>query len=297
MRLKNKTTVIVLLTCIIALCSANVTAEKNQLNYNIGWIELHNDTIYLNNDLLLWYSYQEEKKSISIPEFIGFEKSSLKRCYNDEFILKYSSSHVSVIYLFLTIDSLYEFQLNHIALVSPCQTCDPLKISTFEKDLNVGLVDVLKTNYLEEIIDNEFRYNSHLQRNFIESETGTELNKLYCYTKKIRKIETSVSCKQLKLLLKHTPIHNTNVSKYNDIAYFLGNGNSFEQSILILKEIINEFPNRTVAYINLGDAYWGLEEKENASQAYKKYIELMKVNCKENKIPQRVFDRIKQLPK
>lgn len=85
-----------------------------------------------------------------------------------------------------------------------------------------------------------------------------------------------------------------NVRFYNDIAYYLEKGSNYVESIYILEKVIEKYPNRTVAYINLGDAYWGLEEKDNASQAYQKYIELMKASGKECKIPQRVYDQIKE---
>lgn len=99
-------------------------------------------------------------------------------------------------------------------------------------------------------------------------------------------------------LLNHTELNNNSVQKFNDIAFFIQSipncdYHLLQESINILLYIIKEFPNRTVAYINLGDAYWGLEEKDNASHAYQKYIELMKASGKECKIPKRVFERIK----
>jgi len=79
--------------------------------------------------------------------------------------------------------------------------------------------------------------------------------------------------------------------KYNDIAYYLEQSGAYEEAIFILEKIIKEFPNRTVAYINLGDAYWGLGEKEKAKEAYKTYIKQMKASGKENKIPKHILDR------
>ncbi|TAJ04018.1 tetratricopeptide repeat protein [Marinilabiliaceae bacterium JC017] len=79
----------------------------------------------------------------------------------------------------------------------------------------------------------------------------------------------------------------------NNIAYYLGKGSLYHESIYILEKLLQHYPNRTVAYINLGDAYWGVEDKEKASQAYKKYIELMKSNGKEHKIPNRIWDKMK----
>ncbi|PKQ61440.1 hypothetical protein BZG02_15925 [Labilibaculum filiforme] len=85
-----------------------------------------------------------------------------------------------------------------------------------------------------------------------------------------------------------------NAMTLNDKAYYLSEIGCFGEAIMILKIVLEYFPTRIVAYINLGDAYWGLEEKDNASQAYQKYIELMKASGKECKIPQRVYERIKE---
>jgi len=93
--------------------------------------------------------------------------------------------------------------------------------------------------------------------------------------------------------LNYIGINTCNVQKINDIGYFLLEAGNFIQAKFILQNIICQFPNRIVAYINLGDAYYGLGEKDFAKQAYQKYIDLMKDSGKETKIPQRVFERVK----
>ncbi|MCF6349697.1 MAG: tetratricopeptide repeat protein [Flavobacteriaceae bacterium] len=97
----------------------------------------------------------------------------------------------------------------------------------------------------------------------------------------------------LDYLIDNIGINEKNISKYNDIAYYLEQSKLYEEAIFLLEEIIKNFPNRTVAYINLGDAYWGLENKEKAKKAYTTYITQMKVLGKEHKIPKQVFDRFK----
>jgi len=92
---------------------------------------------------------------------------------------------------------------------------------------------------------------------------------------------------------QYVPLTNENLVKFNDIAFFLCEAKKYQESIDILEIILRSHPNRTVAYINLGDAYWGIEEKEFAKQAYQKYIELMKASGKKSKIPERVFERVK----
>ena len=79
----------------------------------------------------------------------------------------------------------------------------------------------------------------------------------------------------------------------NDKAYYLEQMGVYKESIYILKKVISKDPDRVVAYLNIADAYWGNNEKEEAKESYKKYIDLMKNQGKNmNKIPQRVYDRI-----
>ncbi len=93
--------------------------------------------------------------------------------------------------------------------------------------------------------------------------------------------------------LNYVEINKSTVQKYNDVGFFLLEAKQYGQAIYILENVLYKYPNRIVAYINLGDAYWGLDNKSDAKEAYKKYIELMKANGKQSKIPQRIYNREK----
>lgn len=84
----------------------------------------------------------------------------------------------------------------------------------------------------------------------------------------------------------------SNIVHYNNIGYFLDEAGFHEAAAYVLNEVVAAFPNRTVAYINLGDAYWGLEKHTEAREAYQNYIRLMRENKREQRIPKRVFDRV-----
>ena len=65
---------------------------------------------------------------------------------------------------------------------------------------------------------------------------------------------------QLDLGIKSVPfqiddLSTKNLSSYNDIAYYLQQANANDEAIFLLEKIIEKFPNRTVAYLNLADAY------------------------------------------
>lgn len=88
------------------------------------------------------------------------------------------------------------------------------------------------------------------------------------------------------------PICRQTVQQYNDMAYYCEKGGNYKESIYILNKVLNQFPKRTVAYINLGDSYWGLKKTQKAHKAYNKYIELMRKSGKESRIPKRVYERM-----
>ena len=79
----------------------------------------------------------------------------------------------------------------------------------------------------------------------------------------------------------------------NDFAYKLENINP-SVGINILQKILQKFPNRVVAYLNLADSYWVIGNQDLAKENYKKYVELMKSQNKDlKKIPKEVLERIK----
>jgi tetratricopeptide (TPR) repeat protein len=96
-----------------------------------------------------------------------------------------------------------------------------------------------------------------------------------------------ISCTAEKYYFKN------DITFTNNIAYFLERSGKYSHAVYFLERIIEQHPNRTVAYYNLGDAYWGDGNKEKAKEAYRKYIELMKKAGKEKRIPQKVKDRAK----
>ncbi|WP_324172524.1 tetratricopeptide repeat protein [Sulfurimonas sp.] len=97
----------------------------------------------------------------------------------------------------------------------------------------------------------------------------------------------------IKNILKEIKISKNTLVNYNNIAYYLEKAKAYPESIYLLEKILKKYPNRTVAYINLGDAYWGLANKEKAKQAYSTYIKQMKEKGKKRKIPKVVLERIK----
>jgi len=116
-------------------------------------------------------------------------------------------------------------------------------------------------------------------------------NKIYSQHS-LKKGYSEYSIGKIKAMFEAYPLSKRNVTQYNNIAYYFEKHKAFEQSTFVLEKILDQYPTRTVAYINLGDAYWGLDKRIKAKAAYQKYVELMKANEREHKIPQKVLERV-----
>lgn len=79
------------------------------------------------------------------------------------------------------------------------------------------------------------------------------------------------------------------IQMLNDYGYYLSEDGKNQKALDILLKVIELEPGRTVAYINLGDTEWKLNQKDNATKHYLKYIKLMGESSKE--IPKRVYER------
>lgn len=90
------------------------------------------------------------------------------------------------------------------------------------------------------------------------------------------------------------PINQKNITTYNNIAFYLNNQEYHQSAIYLLHKIIEAFPDRTVAYLNLADAYWGSKDKRNAKIFYKKYLSQTNKTGEKAPISFRVSKRIAQ---
>lgn len=82
-----------------------------------------------------------------------------------------------------------------------------------------------------------------------------------------------------------------NIGWSNDLGFLLEQSGYFPEAIELLSYIVSKNPSRTVAYLNLADAYWGDGKKDLAIENYKKYNSLMSQAGKAGKIPKRVLER------
>jgi tetratricopeptide (TPR) repeat protein len=171
-----------------------------------------------------------------------------------------------------------------------------LKIILKNQDLNGHDGDVLcKKNIYPYKTENELK-KKYKQMNITDNIILNSLEEFIKpdYAKKYDSLftfkDSSFDIDTLESIINEIPITTKTLTQYNDIAYYLQQAKANDEAIFLLEKIIEKFPNRTVAYLNLADAYDGINDKEKAKENYEKYINLMKQDKKENKIPQRVLE-------
>jgi len=78
------------------------------------------------------------------------------------------------------------------------------------------------------------------------------------------------------------------VEIFNDLGFFLEQAKRYKDAVEVLKAVLEVAPDRMVAYLNIGDAFLGLNDVSNAKAAYKEYQKRMLQSGKGSKIPKRI---------
>lgn len=86
-----------------------------------------------------------------------------------------------------------------------------------------------------------------------------------------------------------------NVQQLNDLGYYLWKEGFYEKAYQLVRTVVQDFPDRTVAYLNLADILWDMDDKESASTYYRDYYHRMLSAKKQSRIPDRVFTRMQKV--
>ena len=126
-----------------------------------------------------------------------------------------------------------------------------------------------------------------IQSNILKKNTIYTLDEL----NNLAKAGTYVSIGDILNTIDKHPVSNVNIFQYNDLGYYLYNGKHYDAAEFILEYLLQIFPKRTVAYLNLGDTYWSLGKTSDAQRMYRNYTYFMNQNNKSNKIPKYIKER------
>lgn len=113
------------------------------------------------------------------------------------------------------------------------------------------------------------------QKLLLENERGVALTKIDIYT------ATEYA----------SHLSNENVRLLNDIAFYMQSLGSDLEAAIILEKVVEKYPDRFVAMLNLADSYWSIGYKSQAITFYRKYFNEMSKRNLEKKTPPRVFLR------
>ncbi|AFK02684.1 hypothetical protein Emtol_1538 [Emticicia oligotrophica DSM 17448] len=100
---------------------------------------------------------------------------------------------------------------------------------------------------------------------------------------------TESEIEYLLCLYQRTP---DSIEFFNNLGYYLEEINMNKEAIYLLNIVIGFDKFRTVAYLNLGDAYWAAKDFAKAKEMYKIYQTQMINNRSEDRIPNRVLKRL-----
>lgn len=96
----------------------------------------------------------------------------------------------------------------------------------------------------------------------------------------------------LRPLVMYSPetLDQKTVSAYNNYGFFLAESRRPASAIPVLMQVLEKFPERTVAHLNIADAYYSLRMKEQATAHYRRYAAAM--DAAGRQVPDRVVDRL-----
>lgn len=159
--------------------------------------------------------------------------------------------------------------------------------------------EVTKINYLSgnQTLGGKILSGGHINAEGVKSEINKKLREKYVFwlssyrNKEPFLIDEGLI--QIAEWLYVSELSNDTVEMYNNIGYFLLEKNKYIQSIYLLEKIVQKFPDRIVAKLNLADALYKFGQIEQSAPLYKAYYQKMKSTKQLKKVPSYVKDRMR----
>jgi len=237
---------------------------------------------------------ERKKHCFDLPEFFVSGNVSLK-VQNGEIFVHYSNDKVS------TIDTKWEFnkrsnklflrkfvgrfpdRQDHYGVDNVCSI----------DNANIFIGDIDEDRFVDSMTSCRYEYADlpplqELSEDFAKMSKG--LDELYEYSH-------YDYAKRYDAIFRTYPLSDATHVLYNNIGYYLEQAEAYDAAIYVLNTVLEKYPQRAVAHLNIADAYWGNGERGKARKHYEEYLRLMKDQKKdESKIPQTVYDRMKPAP-
>jgi len=252
----------ILLLFTTLLYSNNMNINNTSIKYNItndiDMIEINKNKIFQNN---LWTN----------------SKIQLN-------ILSYTMSEIKI-----KLQYMGNNELGYIYTLSNDKNNSVLNVELYEY-ANGKICNLERKSFFNDkltIINNKLYNCKPLNNNIIS------LDELLSIAKE-NNLKNILTKNEIRLLFIYSKLTDKTLTKYNNIAYYLQKAGASKEAIFILEKILSKYPNRTVAHYNIADAYWDIDDKENAIKHYKIYVKQMKQKGKQNKIPNKIIIKLQQ---
>ena len=267
--------------------------------------------VYADNQIFEFYkAFPICKDPLSKQDVYAYTQAEANNLYKTKIISINKNKCKSEDYIFQDEDAEYYNEATQVYGKKAIGITEHFYSLCIQKKLHFKLanksLEVCKTKYkwpFNKVVIIDNKYLIILANSFYFVFKKTPLNNIKYYVHDLNKMlkvlkENSLEKTQyfdlalIQNTIEKFPISPKTLTTYNNIAYYLQKAGANEEAVYLLEKIIKKFPNRTVAYYNLGDAYWALGKKQKAIKAYTTYIEQMCDKGLQKKIPKVVLKRI-----
>jgi len=283
-KLKSKIPKLTLVFCLFFL--SFTSAQHNYYDLDRDNLE---DTLVLEEGVLKVRFGNKTSSSFELPEITALINTKIGYTNPYEITVYYSGDKV----LYGTINIFYkkDWIIKNVNFYNPCQECKDQNFKILTKNINLPVKDVDPEMF--EIDSKGFKSLTFLDHKGIIN-SYKDPKKLYMDLSNYPLLANSFNESTISDFKKKIALSQSNVDVYNNIAFRLTENGNQKVGIDLLQQIIEKYPTRTVAYLNLADSYWTIGDKESAIKNYKTYLSLMKSQKKDfNKVPKYVEERIK----
>lgn len=232
---------------------------------------------YPSGKTLLWLSSNNREYVYPIEQF------KLRKGIVAKTLIRELSQSEEEIYLWKS--SLQNWQLQY-------------RVKYKNNDRSPLMMESVKMTHTEKTLGEDTTSSIWMVSETQKRQTNTRLNAIEKLLDKKQITEAIEGLNIYDAVLFKQQLNSRNVLLLNNLAYYLEQNSHYYESAIILEAIVELFPDRVAARINLGDAYWHLNidyYRQKAKVHYQRYVEMMQRNGREKRIPDRIWIRLKQI--
>ncbi|MDR1584386.1 MAG: hypothetical protein LBS55_14235 [Prevotellaceae bacterium] len=232
-----------------------------------GLISTHKDSIVFSNDIF----FSTQKTEYQQFKFID----SLKI----EFITSQKIEDKTVDYRYIfCFDNLSNKWLLSYAEKRTFTSEQSIYLFTDHFQQNLTMDNFSEEKYLKTLFTNvngTLYYYKYKKNNYLDS---IEIQVSKMRSAGVTSFKNIFTIDHAEEIIQNYPVTKTTVISLNNIAYYLEQMSIAIPAIAILETVIDDYPNRTISYVNLGDALTKNNLKIKAEKMYKQYYKMTEIS-------------------